>query len=245
MMRVATDAIRSQEKYEMVHGPHLIPFHSELKIRKLSSQLTALKRGLKSLGSEHAERLIKAFDGRMYDGYAGMVAVPRLDHSGFARIPDAAQGWHEATDWGIRTGIRGIEVKKFFNPEDFELDQRTLEAFEELERRQGAPDDHQVEHNAVRVFPIRTTSDPDPELRDGEFLLDLASHMWILATHPDWRTHAGDALLFRCLAEKFKPMNTLGERAILVGYRPPTRAVNFSSTKKNEGVVIIGCIPNF
>lgn len=227
----------------MVQGPLLLPGHPELKIRKISTQLKALAQIKKSLSSEHAERLAWKFADQPHAGYAGLFAIPRLDAFGNARMQEAAAGWHTATGWEVRTGIRGIREPRFFNPEEFELHVRTLSAFDRLEKQQGAHDQHRVEHNQVRIVLVRATTEVNPVLAKGEFLFDLASHMWILATNPDWRDH-GNELLFRCLAEKFTPMNTLGERAVLVGYRDSMRAVNFSSKEKDEGIVLIGRIPD-
>lgn len=224
----------------MYKGPLLLPGHSDVRLRSPQGQMSVLKGKVVSLASEQALAHATHLKENLRAPYAGIVVVPRLDHFGALRIPAATDIWHKTSEWGMKTGIRGIEERGKFNPEDFLMEERTLSAFEELERLQGAPDKQKVEHNPLRVFPIRATTETDPVLEEREFLLDLASHMFILATHPDWRPTEKE-VLFRCYGERFKP---LGNRAILVGYRNLTRAVNFSSIAMTEGIALIGRIPD-
>lgn len=224
----------------MVHRTAVLPGYSGAKIRSVSGQLSTLKHLVKSLNVEHATKHAERLKEHVPEEYLGLVALPRLDHFGALRIPIAADAWHAASGWDIKTGIRGLAVKRMFNPDDFHMEDRTIEAFEELGRAQSVLDAHKSEHNPLRIFLVRATEETEPKLAEGEFLLDLASHIWLLSTHPDWRT-AGDELLFRCYGERFKP---LGLRAILVGYRHLKRAVNFSSAARTEGIVLIGKVPD-
>jgi hypothetical protein len=223
----------------MAKRPQFIPDRPDLRLHSLASQYTALKRSVKSLDTPEARELVESFREKAEDGYGGYVAVPRLDHFGSGRIPSACDAWHRSTGWRVRTGIRGIETTHLFRASDFGTDQRTYDAFDELERRQGSMDPQRNERNPVRVFAIRATEEADPTLAEGEFMLDLASHVWILATHPEWRDREED-IVFRCAAERFKP---LGDRAILVGYRDSMRAVNFSDKEMTHGIALVARIP--
>lgn len=223
----------------MATRPLLLPGASSARLRPLSEQLASLSRKVSSLSHGRLGVWEDAANYAIPEGFAGLVAVPRLDHFGAARIPLAAEAWHKATGWAIRTGIRGLESSRLFRAEDFETDAHTLSAFERLEELQGNPDEKRVEQNPMRVFLVRATREANPTLAEGEFLLDLASHIWILCSHTVWRD-LSETLLFRCAGERFKP---LGERAVLVGYRDSLRAVNFSSKGLVEGIALIGRIP--
>ncbi len=221
----------------MVHGP-LIQTYPGVRLRKPSAIVHQLFELRKSIHIEHALQLVEQLPGEVPEGYAGYVAVPRLDHGGVSRTPEAARSWRKATGWEIRAAIASLEESENFRPEYFKVVPKTLAAFEALEALQGVPDEDKVEQNPVRIFLVRATDDLDPQLEEGEFFLDLGTMMWVLATHSKWIEQ--EPLLFRCLGER-SLHGILKDRTILVGYLNHHRAMNFSH---EPSITLIGRIPD-
>ncbi len=210
-------------------------------LRKLSAQVNSLHALEHSLNVERAKGLAARFEeGPIPDGYAGFVAVPRLDHFGTHRIPESAIAWGASSGWDLRAAYSALEKRKNFLSEHFRVRTQTLGAFEALEAQQGAPDEDRIEQNPIRIFPIRAAwvdEDEEPRLDEGEFFLDLASTMWVLAVHSKWVE--AEPLMLACFGERMLH-GILTGRTMFVGYRQHHRVMNFAP---QLSIALIGRIP--
>jgi len=233
----------------MVQGPLLLGNQSDFRLLTPSDQAAALKSSVQALGSEHTTAWIEANAQSVPAGYTGFAVVPRFDQFGIFRLPVSLEGWQRAAkDWELSSpsikSIKSMEGhSERFNPNQFAVEKRTLDAFDALQEEQGVLDSHKYERNPLRVFPVRATLDPAPALGEDEFVPDLATLTWVLAAHAEWRSH-GKEILLRCRGERF---NNAADQDIVVGYhhaiRKSVRLVDFAGAKTENAITLIGKMP--
>lgn len=148
----------------------------------------------------------------------GDVVLPKVTCFGILQILIADEVW-ENTEPNLYTNIGGLNPRKLadFEWARFKLSVETIAAFDRLSTKQARVDPKGFDQNRLRVFQVRFTTEESPSLGAGEFFLDLASHMFLLAVHHSHR-QKGD-ILFRCRGE------LRDGQELLVGYQQGTRVV--------------------
>lgn len=156
-------------------------------------------------------------------GYTGILAVPKMTNFGIFQIPTSNEAWEKKIPLPLRTSIRGLErgMHNDFDTTQFTLHSATSEAILRMKQVQARPDPERsnFDNNRIRVFQVRVCTDPQPELRDGEFFLDLASHLWLLITHTNQALHKR-TMLFRCRGETCRGSD------VIVGYWQGQRIID-------------------
>lgn len=180
------------------------------------------------------------------DGYAGILAVPKITNFGMVQIPTSNEVWEKTTRATLSTDITGLGpgLLNAFPFSRFSFSKATRVAFERLKETQGRIEEKSgFDKNRLRVFPVRFCNDPLPSLYSGEFFLDLASHMWLLSTH-----HAHDELapisnvVFRCRGEFYDDHGMPSE--MVIGHRDGTRVIEYGEELSGaDQLTIIGYAP--
>lgn len=156
-------------------------------------------------------------------GYTGILAVPKMTNFGIFQVPASNEVWEKRIKYSLRTPIKGLArgMHNDFDAAQLTLHPATSAAIERMKQVQARPDPERshFDANRIRVFQVRVCTDPNPELREGEFFLDLASHLWLLITHKNQGLHKRTTL-FRCRGE------THCGSDVIVGYRHGQRIVD-------------------
>lgn len=204
------------------------------RLRTIGEQILSLERMVQAFRPNHAQSWAARHATSVPAGYAGFVALPLINNFGLLRIPAANEAWGKKTGWILHTSIPGLQGPyNRFRADDFVISDRTLEAFKRLDAQQAMVNDR-FDENRLRVFPVRFSEDPEPELAEDEFHLDLGSLIWLLASHWKWRTPNG-GLLLRCLGERHVSCESM-----LVGYQHLERVLSVHHVQKTDGFAIIG-----